>query len=329
VSAPATYKPEVLNAFEVGTKNTFLGGHFRANLSAFYYDYKGLQISRLINRTVFNDNVDAKIYGVEGEFVMAPTRALQFNVTASYLHTSVGSLQLIDPRDPSGGRSDAVIIKDLAGGANCVVAPTAAGSGALANAFVNAVNTGLGLKGTVPIPGTNTTGAYSLCSSLAGAASNPSSALSAMLGQGPGPLPIQLDPNVATPKLLDGIAVNVTGNQLPNSPKFKVAMGAQYTADLGSNGMNAVLRIDYALTGTAYSRLFNRAIDRIPSYDVVNAQLQLNGADDRWFARLFVQNLFDNNAITGEFVADASSGLYTNIFTLEPRRFGLALGVKY
>src|SRR5690606_37293150 len=95
-------------------------------------------------RTAFNDNVDAKVYGVEGEFVLAPTHSLQFNLNASYLHTKVGRLQLIDPRDPSGGRSDAVIVKDLAGGANCIVAPTAAGNGALANAFVTAVNAGLG-----------------------------------------------------------------------------------------------------------------------------------------------------------------------------------------
>jgi len=329
VSAPALYRPEMLNAFEIGTKNTFLGGQLRANLSAFYYDYKGLQISRIIARTVFNDNVDAKVYGLEGEFVLAPTPALQFNITASYLHTKVGKLQLIDPRDPSGGRPDAVLIKDLAGGANCVVAPTVAGNGALANAFVTAVNAGMGLRAPVAVPGTSTTGAFSMCAALGAAAKNPSAALSALLGVGPGPLPIQLDPNVAGAKLIDGVPVDLTGNQLPNSPKYKVAIGAQYTADFGSSGMNAVFRIDYALTGDAYSRVFNRPIDRVPNYDVVNAQVQLNGPDDRWFARAFVQNLLGNDAITGQYVTDASSGLFTNIFTLEPRRFGLALGVRY
>lgn len=329
VSAPAVYHPEVLNAFEIGTKNSFLGGHFRANLSAFYYDYKGLQISRIIARTAFNDNVDAKVYGVEGEFVLAPTHSLQFNLNASYLHTKVGRLQLIDPRDPSGGRSDAVIVKDLAGGANCVVAPTAAGNGALANAFVTAVNAGLGLKAPVAVPGTAATGAFSMCSALAAAAANPSAGLSALLGVGPGPLPIQLDPNVATAKLIDGIPVDVSGNQLPNSPKYKVSLGAQYTADIGSSGMNAVFRVDYSLTGDAYSRVFNRPIDRVRSYDVLNAQVQLNGPDDRWFARAFVQNLLDNDAITGQYVTDASSGLFTNIFTLEPRRYGIALGFRY
>ena len=329
VSAPALYRPEMLNAFEIGTKNTFLGGQLRANLSTFYYDYKGLQISRIIARTVFNDNVDAKVYGLEGEFVLAPTRALQINVNASYLHTRVGRLQLIDPRDPSGGRPDAVIIKDLAGGANCVVAPTAAGNGALANAFVTAVNAGLGLQAPVAVPGTATTGAFSMCSALAAAAANPSTALSALLGQGPGPLPIQLDPNVATAKLIDGVPVDVTGNQLPNSPKYKISLGAQYTADIGSDGMNAVFRLDYALTGDASSRVFNRAIDRVPSYDVLNAQVQLNGPGNRWFARAFVQNLLANDAITGQYVTDASSGLFTNIFTVEPRRYGVALGFRY
>jgi hypothetical protein len=59
----------------------------------------------------------------------------------------------------SGGRSDAVIIKDLTNASNCVVTgPNAA----LANAYVNAFNSGLGLRPTVPVPGANTTGAYSV-----------------------------------------------------------------------------------------------------------------------------------------------------------------------
>jgi iron complex outermembrane receptor protein len=62
---------------------------------------------------------------------------------------------------------------------------------------------------------------------------------------------------------------------------------------------------------------------------VVNAQIQVNGRDDRWFARAFVQNLTGNDAITGQYVTDQSSGLFTNVFTLEPRRYGVAAGVKF
>ena len=64
-------------------------------------------------------------------------------------------------------------------------------------------------------------------------------------------------------------------------------------------------------------------------YEVVNAQVQLNGRNDAWYLRGFVQNLTNNNAITGQYVTDQSSGLFTNIFTLEPRRYGVAVGFKF
>ncbi|WP_144037303.1 hypothetical protein, partial [Sphingomonas sp. TZW2008] len=64
-------------------------------------------------------------------------------------------------------------------------------------------------------------------------------------------------------------------------------------------------------------------------YEQVNAQIQLNGMDERWFVRGFVQNVFDNNATTGLYLTDQSSGLFTNIFTLEPRRYGIAAGFKF
>ena len=35
---------------------------FRAEASAFYYNYKGLQLSRIVARTSVNDNTDAGIY---------------------------------------------------------------------------------------------------------------------------------------------------------------------------------------------------------------------------------------------------------------------------
>ena len=37
----------------------------------------------------------------------------------------------------------------------------------------------------------------------------------------------------------------------------------------------------------------------------------------------------NNNGITGMYVTDQSSGLFTNIFTVEPRRYGIAGGFKF
>src|SRR3546814_20340069 len=65
------------------------------------------------------------------------------------------------------------------------------------------------------------------------------------------------------------------------------------------------------------------------SSDLVNAQLQLNGPDDKWYVKGFIQNVFDANSVTGLYITDQSSGNYTNIFTLEPRRYGIAAGVRF
>ena len=62
---------------------------------------------------------------------------------------------------------------------------------------------------------------------------------------------------------------------------------------------------------------------------IMNAQVQLNGADNRWFVRGFIQNIGNNNAITGLYVTDQSSGLFNNAFTLEPRRYGIAAGFNF
>jgi outer membrane receptor protein involved in Fe transport len=310
--APVTFQPEFINAFEVGTKNTFRGGVFQANLTGFYYDYKGLQLSRIINRTSFNDNTDATIYGVEGEFVVAPTPRWLFNISASYLHTRVKELSLLDVRDPSGGRDDAVIIKDLGGGANCTF--QVPGNPALANAFVAGFNQAIGLQGPVPVPGTNTTGAFSICNALRDAA----------LGAG---IPVVTEG--ANRTLPGGIAVDLDGNELPNSPAFKIILGAQYTLPLGSSGWNAVLRADYSFTDEIYSRTFNRPIDRVEAYDILSANVQFNAPGDKWFIRGFIQNAFGSDAITGQYITDPSSGLFTNVFTVEPRRYGIAAGFSF
>jgi iron complex outermembrane receptor protein len=318
-SVPGTFTPEKVDAFEIGSKNTFGNGELRLNLTGFYYKYKGLQLSRIVARTAVNDNVDANIYGVEAEVVIAPMPRFVVNMNASYLRTEItGNKALINPRLPSGGRTDTVIIKDITNASNCVVIPNAGGAAA-ANAYVGAVNGAIGLRAPAAIAATGTTGAYGICSALAASAAAPSAALRAAFGVPTGALPFTVT---------DGVPVGLNGNKLPQAPTYKWSVGAQYTADF-AGGWSVVPRVDLNYTGNFSASVFNLNVDRVPGYEVVNAQIQVNAPDDRFYLRAFVQNLTDNDAITGQAVADQSSGLYTNIFTIEPRRYGLAAGFKF
>ncbi len=310
-AVPSAFAPEFIDAFEIGSKNRFADGRVQLNATGFFYKYQGLQLGRVVARTTVNDNVDANIWGVELEGIFRPIPPLAVNIGLSYLKTEVTRDQyLSDPFDPSGGRSDAVIVKDLSNASNCAVINNGAGGAAVSNGFVAGVNSLLGLKAPTAFPtdsGINgATGAFGLCSVLA-----------ANIPAGSG---IEV--------LSPGVEINIKGNSLPQAPEYKVSAGAQWTQEFAS-GMSIVPRVDMAFTGESFGSVFNTARTRIESYVVINAQVQLNSADSRWFVRAFVQNLTDNSAITGLYSTDQSSGNFTNIFTLEPRRYGLVAGFNF
>jgi outer membrane receptor protein involved in Fe transport len=313
---PESFKPEFVDAFEIGSKNTFDDGRLTLNLTGFYYKYDGLQISRIVQRTSVNDNISADIYGAEAEALIRPDRHLTINIGASYLHTKISEDSLFgDLRDPSGGRGDAVIIKDITNASNCAVAPTVPGSGANAAAYVGAINASVGLRAPTPFPSgggiaPGTTGAFSICSALAANAP----ALAGVFG--------------ALTVTQDAIPVSIKGNKLPQAPVAKFSVGVQHRNEL-SNGWSVTPRADLTFTGKSYSNVFNTNADRIPGYSQANAQIQIDGPEDRWFVRGYIQNIFDSASITGHYNTDQSSGLFTNIFTLEPRRYGVAAGVKF
>ncbi len=337
---PESFRPEQVDAFEIGSKNTFGNGALQLNLTAFYYKYKDLQLSKIVARTAVNDNVSADIYGFEAEGIVRPDPDWVINLGFSYLHTKVTDDKFTsNPRDFGGGREDAVIIKDITNAANCAVA-SSSGNAAGVNAFVNGVQTlinlgvvpgvqaGAGLQPTTSFPadgGIASTGAFSICSVMEAAAAGAFANLPAPvagLSVNPGALG-------GVDYFSAGVPVNIKGNQLPQAPNYKFSAGVQYTARLGDGDMTLVPRFDLAYTGESYGSIFNGNVNRIKGYAQVNAQLQLNGPDDKWYVKGFIQNLFDSNSVTGLYITDQSSGNYTNIFTLEPRRYGIAAGVKF
>ena len=332
-AVPESFRPEQVDAFEIGSKNSFDNGALQLNLTAFYYKYKDLQLSKIVARTAVNDNVSADIYGFEAEAIVRPDPDVVVNLGFSYLHSKVSDDKFTsNPRDFGGGRSDAVIIKDITNAANCAVA-SRSGNVAGVNAFVNGVQqvinggfvpgvaAGAGLRPTTAFPsdgGIASTGAFSICSVMEAAAAGAFAAA--------GLTPANFG---GIEYFSAGVPVNIKGNELPQAPNYKFSAGIQYTARLGGNDMTLVPRLDLAYTGESYGSIFNGNVNRIKGYAQVNAQLQLNGPDEKWYVKGFIQNIFDANSVTGLYITDQSSGNYTNIFTLEPRRYGIAAGVKF
>jgi outer membrane receptor protein involved in Fe transport len=122
---PLTFKPEFINAYELGTKNTLLDGALTFNGNVFFYDYKGYQISRIVDRTAINDNFDATVKGAEVEATYEPLPGLRFKFAGGYEHTRIdsgqSSIDLMDRADVAN-HPDWMVVKPFPTQAsNCIL----------------------------------------------------------------------------------------------------------------------------------------------------------------------------------------------------------------
>lgn len=121
----ATFEPEFINAFEVGSKNTLLDGTLQLNGTAFMYDYTGYQVSKIVNRTSINENIDAKVKGIELESIWNPIQPLRFNASVGWLDTEITGGTSIDTFNRTQSDPNLVLVKSSAA-ANCVVSKATA-----------------------------------------------------------------------------------------------------------------------------------------------------------------------------------------------------------
>jgi iron complex outermembrane receptor protein len=245
----ATFDPEYINSIEIGAKTRLFDNTLQANVTYFYYDYEDLQVSKIVNQTALNENMDADIQGLEGEFIWAPDEHWNFMLNLSWLDTELGSFETFDTADPNQmGTTENV---------------------------VSAVNTNILLTCGCP-----------------------------------------------------GIPVQVDGNDMPNSPEYTVYLAATYGFNL-SNGMRWDISSSYYYQEDFYSRIYNTQDDNIESWDVWNASTVLTSADESWYAEAWIRNINDDENTTGQYLQDATVGLYRNVALLEPRTYGVTAGYRF
>ena len=122
---PLTFKPEFVNAFELGSKNTLLDGALTLNGDVFYYDYKDYQISEIVDRTSINLNFNAKVKGAELESTWEPVPGLRFNFADGYEDTRVANGQsAIDLMDRTAGTPGWMVVKPFVTETSNCILPT-------------------------------------------------------------------------------------------------------------------------------------------------------------------------------------------------------------
>jgi outer membrane receptor protein involved in Fe transport len=304
---PQTFDPEFINSYEIGTKNTFAGGTAQLNLTGFMYDYEGYQITQIINRSSVNINVDAELQGLELEALWTPADNWLLTANLGLLNAEVVDTYGIDVLDRTNGRADLVALKNSSTYSNCVVSAQGYATilGAIATSALDPGAT-LGLC----------TGAFAGAEAAFGL-----DGVTVTYTDSNG------DTQTATAlQPIEGDAKNLDGNSMPGAPDMTLNLAAEYTFPAISNSnWDLTIRGDYYMQSDSYSRIWNTSRDELDSWSNVNLSIVLNNAESGWGVEVFAKNLTDEEVITGAYLTDDSSGLFTNAFLTEPALYGVTV----
>ena len=311
---PQVFDPEFINSYELGTKNTLANGSLQLNATGFMYDYEGYQITQIVNRSSANFNIDTKIQGLEIETIWNPVSTFIVNANLGLLNTEIQDTWGIDVLDRTNGRADLVTLKNASTFANCVV--TAQGYATVLGAIQASL-----------LPAGATRG---ICNGALAAGVGGTANLEALLGLSAVSVTVtNSDGTTSTVSALtpiDGDAKSLDGNSQPGAPESTFNIGAEYTWEPGSFGNWGLTgRVDYYRQSDSFSRVYNTERDKLSSWDNVNLSLSLFNDEAGMRIDLFGKNVTDEEVITGAYLTDDSSGLFTNIFLTEPRTYGVSV----
>jgi len=315
-NASPTFKPEFVNAFEVGAKNTLLGGALVFNTDAFFYDYKDYQVSKIVDRSAANENFDAHDWGLEFETQFSPTRNLRLIGNIGYLDTAIGrGAESIDIMNRTQGNADWIVVRPWVQlPSNCIV-PTA-----LAESELSGTNP-LGFAVGYP----------AIFQSWCGGVYIP------LIG-----IPPQFLIDPATGQPYDptyydgtngrvnihggaGIAQNLEGNELPNSPHWTMNIGGQYGFDMLDGSWRMTVRADAYWQSQSWARVYNAVNDKLHGWYNANLSVWFERPEDDLKIELYAKNILDKTPITDAFINSDDTALTTNVFVLDPRLIGLSI----
>jgi len=331
------FKPEYVNAFEIGTKNSFNGGRLTLNATGFFYDYTGYQVSQIVDRIALNENFDATSWGLELEAAWRPSRAFRVDSNVGYLQTRIKKgARSIDVMNRTQGNPDWVLLRPfLQVPSNCI-APRAYVEKILEQSKTDSATAGAAL--------------YGLCGQSSGFGnfdpSKPGGFYAQQYGftydpsapYDPSKVGVIAPYDPANPDAWRGLIsgapnggagfdADLSGNELPNSPRFTVNVGAQYSFFLGD--WDLTFRGDYYRQSKSFARVYNTEYDRLKAWDNVNLMITLARPESNLSFQLYVKNLFNDTPITDFFTNSDDSLLSTNVFTLDPRIIGFSVAKQF
>jgi iron complex outermembrane receptor protein len=109
---------------------------------------------------------------------------------------------------------------------------------------------------------------------------------------------------------------SLKGGDLPNAPRHKFAIAANYTWEFEPGSLTA--NISYAWRDKAYGGLFKRWYYEAPSWDQVDARVLWKSDDDKYEFIGYVKNIFDTIGYDQGATAERLHGGYSSVYGAQP-----------
>jgi iron complex outermembrane receptor protein len=103
---------------------------------------------------------------------------------------------------------------------------------------------------------------------------------------------------------------NLTGNELPQASKNKVAVNVLYTWNFEKGSLTP--SVSYVWRDQQYSSFFTRTYDASPSWDQVDARITWKDKDNKYTIIAYVKNAFDRLGYDGGAGGGRVGGVYAN-----------------
>lgn len=98
------YKPESLNAYEIGIKSDLLDRRVRLNVAAFDYEYKDIQVAKYVDNGYNTTNgAGARSYGVDADLTVAVTSDVRLTAGGVLIHPKFTEYNGCAAGVPGGG----------------------------------------------------------------------------------------------------------------------------------------------------------------------------------------------------------------------------------
>jgi iron complex outermembrane receptor protein len=109
---------------------------------------------------------------------------------------------------------------------------------------------------------------------------------------------------------------NLSGNDLPNAPRNKLAVAANYTWRFEPGSLTG--NVSYSWRDKAFGTLFTRWYTEAPSWDQWDARFLWTAKDSRYEIIGYVKNMFDKTGYDQGATAERLSGAFSNVYGPSP-----------